>query len=64
MSDTDKDKLYKDLSSAYTKTYSDVKTKKQIQDNVNVLWNNLKKTNLTTLVESEIVNLNKVRVQK
>lgn len=65
MSSVNKGKLYKDFLSAYTKTYLDTKSKQLIQDNVNSIWNNVKRnTDVKSLIEAEISKLNKIRAKK
>lgn len=67
MSSVNKSKLYSDLLSAYTKAHSDTKTKRMIQDNVNSIWNNVKKNeDVTSLIDAEIskLNLNTIKLKR
>lgn len=65
MSFVDKRKLYSDLLSAYTKAYSDNKSKKTIQEDVNRFWNNVKREiDVKNLVDNEIASLNKIKAKK
>lgn len=61
MSAVTKKKLYCDLYSAYSKAHSEKKSKQIIQDNVNNIWNNIKKNpDLNNIIAKEIEDLNRI----
>ncbi|XP_037029339.1 uncharacterized protein LOC119069393 [Bradysia coprophila] len=65
MSSINRGKLYKDLFCAYSKAYSETKSKQSIQDNVNNIWSNIKNdSNVASLIEARISELNKIKARK
>lgn len=65
MSSVNKGKLYKDLQSAYTKAYSHKLSKKDLQDNVNIIWNsNKKSSNIGDLIGEEIIKLDRLAFER
>lgn len=65
MSSVNKGKLFQDLLSAYTKAYSDKKSKQVIQESVVQIWNTIKKkSDLKNLIDGEITKLNQIKVKR